>query len=439
MKKNSIFIIGLVVVLVLAAVIVGFRDTIMIHFFPKTILSTAIRDSFVQLRSRFENDPMILVLNTLDQEGKQTAFLNLDAEHAYLGPVHYDMQIQTEPHFFLGEGSVQKSTINLDLELYADADFMAISSKNLASGEYYGITYDTFLQDIQSIPLLTWLIGDPILNSWNEKVQNIQETMETGYYVPYLPVLSAEDLTKLTLFFITSPADVEKTTLPVNGEELEVHKISYSLNTPQIADLLYQILDIEPDDSVHSEGTFYVYEKKIVAAEIKAANTDTRRTIRLEMGLNISQDPIVAILATEQDQSRDEKKIRIETASQSPVFRERWEFTGSNHNRLLINYEWVPDSGDMWLQINEGEAIPINLTGTDYGIKIESTNFVPLFRYIYPKQAKQSHNTISGTVTFIRGNTIAVPPYKNLDQWSLDDFLIFLENIGSLIGFELIP
>lgn len=434
MKKNSVFIIVLFVILLIAAIIVGFRDAITIRLFPKAILSTALRDSFIQLRSRFEYDPMILVLNTLDPDGKQTAVLDLDADHAYMGSVHYDLQLQTEPHFFLGEGTIHTSGTNLDLAFYADPNFMAVSSQNLVSGQYYGITYDSFLQDIQSIPLLTWLIGDPILNSWNEKVQNIQETMEAGYYVPYLPVLSADDLTKLTLFFITAPADVEKTTFSVNGEDLELHKISYSLNSPQITDLLCQILDLEPDESVHSEATFHVYKNKIVAAEIMGANSSTSRIIRLEMGLDISQDPIVAVLSTEKDQSRDEKKIRIETAAKSPVFRERWEFTSSNHNRLLINYEWSPSSGDMWLQINEGEATPLNFTGTEEGIRIESSNFVPLFRYLYPEQEKQLHNTVSGTVTFSRGNAISVPQYKNLSEWSLDDFLALLENIGSLIG-----
>ena len=90
--------------------------------------------------------------------------------------------------------------------------------------------------------------------------------------------------------------------------------------------------------------------------------------------------------------------------------------------------------GRVETSFNEGEATPLNFTGTEEGIRIESSNFVPLFRYLYPEQEKQLHNTVSGTVTFSRGNAISVPQYKNLSEWSLDDFLALLENIGSLIG-----
>ena len=90
----------------------------------------------------------------------------------------------------------------------------------------------------------------------------------------------------------------------------------------------------------------------------------------------------------------------------------------------------------MWLQINEGEAIPLNFTGTENGIKLEAANFVPLFHYMQPGKLSNNQETISGTITVSRGNTIDVPPYKNLDHWSLDDLLALLESVGGLLGFE---
>ena len=436
MKKKRIFCIILVAVLFLVALCIGFQDAIMIRFFPKTILSGALRDAFVQLKERFENDPMILVLKTLDPEGKQTLSLELDTTKDYLGAVHYDMQIQMEPHFFYGEGAVQANQLDLDLEIYADTNFMAVSSNDLVSGQYYGITYDTFSQDIRRIPLLTWLIGDPILDSWNSRVLQIQSTMEKGYYTPYFPVLSAEDLTNLTLFFIATPADVSKTTLTVNNKQLEVYQISYELDDPQIQEFLRPFMDTENGAPISSAAVFYIHEKNLIAAEIQASSPNTSKKLRMEMGIDISKDPIHAIITTEEGSSVDQKDITIETNSNNPTFRERWEFSSSRLERLLLNYEWNPDSGDMWLQINEGEAIPLNFTGTENGIKLEAANFVPLFHYMQPGKLSNNQETISGTITVSRGNTIDVPPYKNLDHWSLDDLLVLLESVGGLLGFE---
>lgn len=436
MKKKRIFCIILVAVLFLVALCIGFQDAIMIRFFPKTILSGALRDAFVQLKERFENDPMILVLKTLDPEGKQTLSLELDTTKDYLGAVHYDMQIQMEPHFFYGEGAVQANQLDLDLEIYADTDFMAVSSNDLVSGQYYGITYDTFSQDIRRIPLLTWLIGDSILDSWNNRVLQIQNTMEKGYYTPYFPVLSAEDLTNLTLFFIAAPADVSKTTLTVNNKQLEVYQISYELDDPQIQEFLRPFMDTENGAPISSAAVFYIHEKNLIAAEIQASSPNTLKKLRMEMGIDILKDPIHAIITTEEGSSVDQKDITIETNSNNPTFRERWEFSSSRLERLLLNYEWNPDSGDMWLQINEGEAIPLNFTGTENGIKLEAANFVPLFRYMQPGKLSNNQETISGTITVSRGNTIDVPPYKNLDHWSLDDLLALLESVGGLLGFE---
>ena len=207
-KKILCIVVGFA--LSLFGLLSGFWDDLMVRFVPKVVLGTALQESFTQLQERFENDPVLLLLNTLDPEGKQTADIKLVTEKQYLGRIQYDMVLQMQPHILSGQGAIRGSQLELNLDVYADTDFMAVSSEELVSGQYYGITYDTFLQDVEKIPLLTWLTGRNVLQNWNAIILRIQTAMENGYPVVQLPVLATSDLQKVFLYVISASSATQK-------------------------------------------------------------------------------------------------------------------------------------------------------------------------------------------------------------------------------------
>lgn len=414
----------------------GLWDSLIVRFAPKVILSTALQESFSQLQERFENDPVLLVLKTLDPEGKQTADIKLESENPYWGTVQYDMILQTEPHRMSGNGVIQGNQRMLDISVYADTEFMAVSSEELVSGQYYGITYDTFLRDIQKIPLLTWLTGDVVLQKWDSNIGRIQATMEEGYPVVNLPVLASDDLQKLFLFIIAAPSSTQEVRIPMNGTMVDAHRISYALNDPAVSEYLQTVPELENTDSINTAVDFYLYEKKLVAVDLQIETETLIKKICLEFGVNILTDPIIALITSEEDGVSSQKEIHIETYSKGPVFTEKWRFSATGKDDVSIYYEWEPQSGEMLLSINDSEIIPLTFTETENGIKIEAEDLRGIFQHIWKRSIEREEKPVSGSVVFSKGSEILTPEHRNLDQWSMEDFLILLEGLGGLIGFS---
>lgn len=432
-KKILCIVVG--IALSLFGLLPGLWDELMIRFVPKVVLGTALQESFTQLQERFEKDPVLLLLNTLDPEGKQTAEINLETEKQYIGSIQYDMVLQMEPHILSGQGTVRSNQLALNLDVYADTDFMAVSSEDLVSGQYYGITYDTFLQDVEKIPLLTWLTGSNVLQKWNANILRIQTAMEKGYPVVQLPVLASSDLQKVLLYVIAAPSDTQKIQMAVNGEMADVHQVSYTLEDPDATEILLQLIGLKDVQAADVIVDFYLYEKELVAIDLEIEAETLTKSIHLEIGPDASTDPITAVITTEEGSATSQKNIHVETYSKSPVFSERWDFSSTGKEDVSLYYEWQPDSGDMLLRINDSEDIPLNFTGTDDGVKIEADDFSGIFQYIQ-KRTDDSKQPISGSVIIRKGSSIVTPNYRNLDQWSMEDFLILLEGVGSLLGFS---
>ena len=167
----------ILVALVLALLTVIFWDTILLIVAPKAVLTGAVRVAVSQLEERFEDDPLRILLNTLDAEGKYTADIQLNSEHPSAGSVSYDMSVQThgQNKQIFAEGLINADDVQLNISCYLDTAFMAISSDELVDGRFYGITYDTFSQDIRSIPLLDFFVSDKKLAQWEASVKDIQE------------------------------------------------------------------------------------------------------------------------------------------------------------------------------------------------------------------------------------------------------------------------
>lgn len=413
----------------------GLWDSFIIHFAPKAVLTTALQETITQLQERFENDPVLLVLNTLDPEGKQTVDVKLETEQPYLGKIQYDMVLRTEPHRLSGNGVIRGDQRELNLAVYADVDFTAVSSDELVSGQYYGITYDTFLQDVQKIPLLTWLTGDVVLQKWNSNVLRIQKSMEEGYPVVQLPVLASDDLLKLLLYVIAAPSDTQEVRITINEEVVDGYKISYSLNDPEILNQLQQIMDLENANSVDTAVDFYLYEKRLVALDLTVETETAKKQICLDLGTDILVEPITATIISEEGSAISRKDIRVETDPEASVFSERWEFCSTGREDVSIYYEWEPDSGDMLLSINDSEMIPLKFSGTEDEIRIEADDLTDIFHHIKKYNFENNKQTVSGSVIVRKGSEITTPVFRNLDQWSMDDFWILMEGLGSLIGF----
>lgn len=416
-------------------------DAIVLRVAPKVVLSSSLNRVLVQLEERFRGDPLLILAKALDPESKYTADITLVTENDLLGTVKYDMNLQTDGsrHQIQAEGTACAAENVLDLKLYMDDSFMAVASEELVRGNYYGITYNTFSQDIRSIPFLNFLVSDRILTQWERSIRDIQSQMGRDYSLPDIPEVSEEDLQTIFLGILALPGEVQQEAIMVpwrEGSFLTCHSIAYQLDGPQIEAVLMDLLGEKAAGSA-IEVVFYLHEKSLVQLKLVCSNGTDQTGVRIDFGKDPSQDMLTVRVLDFQDGVYDDYTITVETQNEEDRYRETWTVIsgeGETANKNEYHFDWIPSTGEMNLSSGKADPVQMIFTGTEKGFHIYSDNFNDLMQII-TKEEKRT--PVSCDITVEKGSAVTVPEYRNLDQWSLDDLVILVTGVGSLFGINL--
>lgn len=441
-RKFKWWLLVIPVLLFFAVLTAVFWDAIWLRVAPKAVLTSALTKAFSQLEERFREDPLLIVARSADPEGKYTADLTLETERELLGKVTYDMTVQTDgvSHQLLAKGLAKTADKELDLSVYMDSGFMAVSSEDLVKGNYYGITYETFASDLRKIPLLNFMVSDSLLAQWDASVQNIQEQMSRTYALPALPEISQEDTRKLLLGVAAMPCEIEKCSVLLDGNAVTCHKLDYRVSGEQVGNILSQATNRDYPSDTSVTVSFYLYQNCVIKLMLSCEAGESAVSYSLSLGMNPGEDTLLLQEIDSSDGQFKELITSVSTQRSESSYEETWNIRKTeegNSSAVSVSFEWNPTSGDMVLQ-SGGAAVSLNLTETENGFCLVTDDFVQLI-----KIATQSVSTSTGsgkipcTMTITKGSEISVPAYKNLDQWSLEDFLVLLGGIGSLLGIHI--
>lgn len=434
-RKHVLWLTMAAVLVTAAAVVCLFWDTLAIYVAPKTVLTEALSQTYTDIRQRFADSPGRILLQGLDPEGKQTVDILLQTTDPVLGAFRYDMQIRTQPHKLYGKGTVGSTTKDLDISFYLDTDFMAVASDDLLNGSYYGITYDSFLQDIQSIPLLNWMLGDAVLQKWDASVQKIQENMalQNGIRIPQLPTVSETEFDVAMIALLAVPSNIEKTSVLVHGQRMECYRIAYQAKGEQVLKILEQFADFSDDRTASVTAAFYLCDKALVLADLTASADNTEYHVQLELGKDILSDPLKIDYSAKKDGVTHRTGVEIVTVQNGSDYHERWNISSSKGQPLAFSYVWTPATGQMRLSLKNGETADFTLEEAEKGFAVKAEDFSPLYAALTKQIPSRPYK---GTVTVEKGTAFSAPAYINLDQWSMDDFLILLEGLGGMMGID---
>ncbi len=430
----------LTAVIVLLALLAGglwyFREPLLLWAAPKLVLPEALSEAVSDLEERFQAHPLQMLKKYLSPQGQYTADMMLHTENDILGPIHYDMTIRTNgtaPQLW-AEGSADAGNRELDLKLYLDADYAAVSSEELVKGNFYGITYDTFAQDIREIPLLDYFVSDRILSQWNASVQSIQKAMAKPYTFSELPQLTEEETQVLLTGLMALPCEVEKTTVAAEDGYLQCRLLSYHISG-ETADL---ILENTPYGSGGTlDAKFYLLEKKVIKVTLSCTGGGSTLHISLDLGEEPEENPLHLQVRENQVGISRKYDITIDTKQTQPQYAETWKII-SDTGRTTISFEWDPLLHELLLIRDESEATSVILQESGRGLKLESSDLQELLSVVIGKPTDTNRESpMSFGMTLRTGAQISAPPYRNLDQWSIEDFLILLEGLGSLIGIRI--
>ena len=418
---------------------------------PRLVLYGAINDAFEQVESRFENSPSHMLLDVYDPEGQYQADLQLETKMALVGLVRYDMdmQVQLQPRRIQGSGTVVAGKKALDLSVYMDGDFAAVSSDSLVKGKYYGICYDTFPQDLQDRDVLSLLIGDETKAKWENSVSSLDEFLSKE---AKLPKFSQSDIQAALYAVLTLDPQVSREKIQLSGENVKVHAITFRASGQQIAkaakpyqqELTPQLIDwieeIKNDPEFYVEAVFYLDHGTLVQLEGNLVSSAYSYRISACLGAPDEKQALSLDLEIAEGEERKRFELSVENAEHEESYQEKISFIHTKNGLRKtygIDYTYDLNSGEMDLKLTkdaEESQMRMHMAGEGERLTITTQDIAPLISLFREKPIKIP---MICTVSIMQGQEITAPEYRNLDQWSLEDLWILIKGLGGLIGIKL--
>jgi hypothetical protein len=443
LKKTRWILSGVLAAMLLSLCFFGIR----LRIAPRLILSRALGTALEQLEERFENSPVHLISDALDPKGCQQFDLQLETVQDPLGAVRYDMRLHSQlgPNRIHGSGTVIAGGKALDLSLYLDGDFAAVSSQSLVEGSYYGITYDTFSEDIRSRQFLAALIGDKTISQWEASVSSLDAAMSRDMK---LPEWNTKDVVSALYGVLALKPRVSRVDTPTGAfhavtfqaslQDIAQAADSYRDNIPAV--LMNRLDALKDDPAADACVKFLLNQGKLVQIQAELNSASGHTDIFLDMGLDpkTSQLNLEINMGTGKDASQT--RLEVETASDAEAYREKLRFSQrkSNVNRTAsVDYVYDLSTGEMDLSIlrDAGKAqLRLNLAGEEDSLTVRSQNAAPLLNLFLVKPMEAPAIC---TITVSPGREVAVPEYRSLGQWSMEDLFALLAGLGGLLGLKL--
>ncbi len=414
----------LVSILIAVTVAVFFGDHIVTLIAPKVVLNTALNRVCEQLETRFADDPLCIAAGLLNPEGRYTLGLELETSKPLIGSIHYDLvcRADTSTHRYIAQGAIGVQEKELDFSLYLDSEFLALSSKELHDEGYLGITYDTFGEDIRKIPLLSLFVSESIFASWNQFIQDLQRLASKEYRLLRAPNPSEIDWRSLRLGVLATPCRREKRSISLGDTSYNCQVLSYSFSESQLKTVL-------PESIFATNGTvtisFYLWKQSLVYVLAEMETPQEKHALSFELG----ERPAVDDLCMKWQDSETSFSI-IANIHNNLSPGQRLVFKGLTDTD--VSYDWIPNDGMLYLTAVGKQPVSVTIQRELDGLSLYSEDFSGVYSILF--QNKKEIAPIKGTIHLSVGTDVQTPNYRNLDMWSLEDFLILIENISALIG-----
>ncbi|MBR6596020.1 MAG: hypothetical protein IKK72_05575 [Oscillospiraceae bacterium] len=418
---------------------------------PRLVLYGALNDAFDQLEGRFEESPGHMLLDVYNSEGIYRADLQLETKMTLVGPVRYDMdmQVQLQPRRVLGTGTVVAAKQALDLSVYMDGDFAAVSSDGLVEGNYYGICYDTFSQDVQNREVLSFLIGEETMAGWEKSVSALDAFMSRE---TVLPAFSRSDIRAALYAVLTLDPQVSREKLQRNGEQSSVHAVSFRATGQQIAkaakphweeltpEIAAWIDKIKEDPAFYIEAVFYLDQGTLVQLEASLKSSEGGGQITAGLGIADEKQAFSLALEITEGEEQARFELSVENSLNNEAYQEKILFSSTKNGKnqtYCADYTYDLSSGEVDLNLTkdgEESRLRMHLAGEGEKLTVTTQDIAPLVNLFREKPLKSA---MICTVSIMQGEKITPPVYRNLDQWSLEDLWTLIKGLGSLIGINL--
>ena len=465
-KKKKKWLIPVVAVAAVAVLVVAgllLWQPVLKTVAPDVYVGMMLNNTNIALENRLEDTPADVASSVSDSLDEGSLGIDVtywdDNEGLMKGGItlHSNMKDQK----WRLDADVSAMGTDADFSAYLDSNAFAIGSNALTGGKFYGLTYNSFENDLRSSAFAE-MLDEESITALTDVVESVDKTLDTvanleKRLVPYIQLLTeyADGL--------ETKSGSEK--LELSGQDCKCSTVSYLIKQDELVDMIGQLLDLlekeeeiqdldelletsgagsvaeimdelrngldEVNETIETEAvlTYYIYDSKVVDIRfvVTVKNSDTDEEVEAEINICYGANPEVDDIVINAD-----AEVAGETISIKVVSSDSWdgdEYTGTvtmsakASSEMLAEIKqktvWNKKSGDLKLSVSSaGEKIDCSLTlmETENGCVIEIPDVYrflcelsPDFTYVEPFKCEIK-------VTVAEGNSIEVPTFTNLDK-----------------------
>ena len=163
--------------------------------------------------------------------------------------------------------------------------------------------------------------------------------------------------------------------------------------------------------------------------------------VSYELQAVLEADVLSLVLLQGDDESLDRRQLTVKTVSDGKIYQEELVLRRTVNGVQLgfsVDYSWDPVTGDMDAEILKGGksyAFRLNLRGERQSFTVNCQQFEVVWSLL---SGKEHSRPAICTLTISPGEAVqAISAYKNLSDWSVEDFYLLLTRLGSLAGVKL--
>lgn len=439
-RQKRIALVLILVLIVTASMIWAAWDFLGMWIAPKLILHHALKEAIQELDVRFQDHPAMVLQSLSKAEGRYFAEVELSFPEATSGVSRYNgtAQLDLNKHQIRTQGDLSTGRDTYGFSVYLDREIAAVQSDKMSSDDFFAISYDTFSEEIQMVPLISLFLKTSLFSGWEKGLHTIKNVMDQNIPIPNGMQVTPEMMDGFLKGILVLPCRVERSDCWLDSR-FSSCKISYSLDpkTVQILERGGVSLD---RDLEKAEVSFILYRNNLVQVYAEAESADSTQRCTLMLMEDGAAGKAGITYSGSNKETEDTFSLGISSNRGKSGLSEYWELEwrlGGQHKSVSLSCVGTNGRECIVRVQSEDQNVALTLKKADEGITVSSPDLGGLITMFVPEKRRSVSDPVACTVTLRKGEAVPKPAYKPMKDWSLEEFAEMLTVLAPVFGWKI--
>jgi len=241
-----------------------------------------------------------------------------------------------------------------------------------------------------------------------------------------IPEIKLDDNTNIQKLLWILPAEIDIVSLWQSEGTIPAVRALYKLRGNQIPFGLEKVFGYPNIKETDITATFYLNGNCLRMSELIVCKKGERiLQISVEQNRNVLQNTLRFIVRNEvAEEESGEIAIFLNTDGS-----EQWKIEGGQND---VSIHWIPTSGELRMD-KRNNTLAVYYQAYENGFSIKTENIQNLIRFLEIWNTEGAEWNAGCKMDITKGADFQLPKLKNLNEWSLEDFVIILDWLDVLM------